>query len=49
MIIPPFLGQDIVASVPGLAEDAINQHWQSDEEMATRRPERFVADARQDR
>ena len=33
----------------GLAEEAIKQRWQTYEEMATRGPERFPADARKDR
>jgi NADPH-dependent glutamate synthase beta subunit-like oxidoreductase len=32
----------------GLAEEAIRQRWQTYEEMATRGPERFPADARKD-
>jgi pyruvate-ferredoxin/flavodoxin oxidoreductase len=33
----------------GLAEEAIEQRWQTYEEMATRGPDRFPADARKDR
>jgi pyruvate-ferredoxin/flavodoxin oxidoreductase len=33
----------------GLAEEAITQRWQTYEEMATRGPDRFPADARKDR
>ncbi len=33
----------------GLAEEAVKQRWQTYEEMASRGPERFAADARKDR
>jgi pyruvate-ferredoxin/flavodoxin oxidoreductase len=37
------------ARLLGLAEEAIEQRWQAYEEMATRGPDRFPADARKDR
>ena len=37
------------ARLLGLAEEAVKQRWQTYEEMASRGPERFPADARKDR